>query len=122
MNNKTNPWTQHQELKEISEIMDDVVNRAKITRTMIKKMGNKPMNENINSLAKEQLKGWSDAYDWAMNNLGKTITQWPPGWEVIENLEENTTVNMSPCKEAIQNAETPKKKSAKSKIEQLVRK
>ena len=39
-----------------------------------------------------------------------------------EMMAENTAVNMSPYKEAIQNAETPKKKSAKSKIEQLVRK
>ena len=39
-----------------------------------------------------------------------------------EQIEESTTVNMSPYKESIKNAETPKKKSAKSKVEMLQRK
>jgi hypothetical protein len=39
----------------------------------------------------------------------------------MEQLEENTSVNMSPYKEAIQNAETPKQKSAKNKIGELTR-
>lgn len=42
--------------------------------------------------------------------------------EVDEQLEENTSVNMDAYKDAIQNAETPKKKSAKHKIEALLRK
>ena len=40
----------------------------------------------------------------------------------MEQLEENTSVNMSPYKEAIQNAETPKAKAAKNKISDLTRK
>jgi hypothetical protein len=40
----------------------------------------------------------------------------------IEGINENTSVNMSPYKEAIQNAETPKKKSAKRKVEDLFNK
>lgn len=39
-----------------------------------------------------------------------------------ENLEEDTSVNMSPYKDAIKNSETPKKKSAKSKVEILQQK
>lgn len=37
-------------------------------------------------------------------------------------LEEDTSVNMSPYKDSIQNAETPKKKAAKNKISELTRK
>jgi hypothetical protein len=36
-----------------------------------------------------------------------------------ERVEENTTVNMSPYKEAIQNADSPKNKAAKNKISDL---
>lgn len=39
-----------------------------------------------------------------------------------KKVSEDTTVNMSPYKEAIQNAETPKKKSAKKKVEELFNK
>jgi len=39
-----------------------------------------------------------------------------------KKVSENTTVNMSPYKDAINNSITPKKKSAKNKVEQLVRK
>jgi len=42
--------------------------------------------------------------------------------EAEEPLEENTSVNMSPYKEAIQNADTPKKKSVKRKVEDLFNK
>ena len=37
----------------------------------------------------------------------------------VDQIEENTAVNMSPYKEAIQNAETPKAKAAKNKIGKL---
>jgi hypothetical protein len=37
-------------------------------------------------------------------------------------MAESQSVNMSPYKDAIKNAETPKKKSAKSKVEQLFNK
>jgi hypothetical protein len=37
-------------------------------------------------------------------------------------LEENTTVNMSPYKDSIRNAETSKKRAAKNKIGELTRK
>ena len=36
--------------------------------------------------------------------------------------EDSESINMSPYKEAIQNAETPKQKSAKNKIGELTRK
>jgi hypothetical protein len=36
-----------------------------------------------------------------------------------EHLEEDGSLNMSPYKDAIKNAETPKKKSAKRKVEDL---
>ena len=37
-------------------------------------------------------------------------------------INENTSVNMNPYKEAIQNAESPKQKAAKNKISDLTRK
>lgn len=37
----------------------------------------------------------------------------------INQIQENTSVNMSPYKEAIQNSVTPKKKAAKKKIDEL---
>jgi hypothetical protein len=40
----------------------------------------------------------------------------------MEQLGENTSVNMSPYKDSIRNAETPKQKSAKNKIGELTRK
>jgi hypothetical protein len=40
----------------------------------------------------------------------------------LQGLEENTSVNMNPYKDSIQNAETPKQKAAKNKISDLTRK
>jgi hypothetical protein len=42
--------------------------------------------------------------------------------EITEPLEENTSVNMSPYKESIQNAESTKQKAAKNKISELIKK
>jgi hypothetical protein len=40
----------------------------------------------------------------------------------LDRLEEDTAVNMSPYKDSIKNAETPKSKQAKNKINDLFRK
>jgi hypothetical protein len=47
------------------------------------------MTEDINAMIQEQLKGWSEAYDWAMSSIGKESTEWPQGWEVVENTDED---------------------------------
>lgn len=40
----------------------------------------------------------------------------------VDHIEEDTSVNMSPYKDATKNAETRASKSAKSKVEQLFKK
>ena len=40
----------------------------------------------------------------------------------MEQLGKNTSVNMSPYKEAIQNDDTPKKKAAEKKVDELFNK
>ena len=41
--------------------------------------------------------------------------------ELKNQVKEDASVNMSPYKDSIKNAETPKSKSAKNKVEQLFR-
>ncbi len=45
------------------------------------------MNEDVNAMIQEELKGWSEAFDWALTNMDKPITEWPPGWVVVENTD-----------------------------------
>jgi hypothetical protein len=39
-----------------------------------------------------------------------------------DQIQENTSINMSPYKDSIKNAETPKSKQAKNKVDELFRK
>jgi hypothetical protein len=80
------------------------------------------MKNNLEPMISDQFREFLAACEWSRQNMGKIITEWPSGWEVTTNLEEDTTVNMSPYKEAIQNAESPKQKAAKNKISDLTRK
>lgn len=67
------------------------------------------INEDVSGAAAAQIKPFFDDLLLAIKRMKGEIN-------------ENTSVNMNPYKEAIQNAETPKQKSAKNKISDLSRK
>ena len=97
------------------------------TVALAKRMGknikeSKIMNEDIDSVIQDQLRRSEEIMKWRRDNWGKKITQWPAGTVFLDELQEDTTVNMSPYKDSIKNAETPKQKSAKNKIGDLTRK
>jgi hypothetical protein len=41
-----------------------------------------------NTLIRGQLSDWSEAFDWAIENVNKKIIEWPPGWEVVDIVED----------------------------------
>lgn len=47
------------------------------------------MNEDIHALIQEELKGLYESAEWFVANMGKKITEWPPGWVVVENTDED---------------------------------
>ena len=71
------------------------------------------INEDVRAAAIAHVKPFFD-------DLLATIKQVRGG--INGQLEENTSVNMSPYKDSINNAESPKQKSAKNKISDLTRK
>jgi hypothetical protein len=82
------------------------------------KMPNNPWNEyselrDVASMMNEIVRQAAKTRDILRSQLNENY---------VDQIEENTAVNMSPYKEAIQNAATPKKKSAKRKVEDLFNK
>jgi hypothetical protein len=95
------------------------VNKNKDTvpylKDLVNKMNGKNMNESrtinedVSAAAAAQIKPFFDDLLLAVKRMKGEIN-------------ENTSVNMNPYKEAIQNAESPKQKAAKNKISDLTRK
>ncbi len=74
-------------------------------------------NSNVIGQIRSDLKDFIELSMWAAKNIGNEVSL-PKG----NFLPEDTTVNMSPYKDSIKNAETPKSKQAKNKISDLTRK
>ena len=89
-------------------------------KDLVNKMNGKNMKESINqdisATIDAQLKPFFDDMVIAITRVQREIA------EINGTLQEDTTVNMSPYKDSIKNAETPKQKSAKNKISDLTRK
>ena len=46
-----------------------------------------------NTLIQGQLSDWSEAFDWAIENVNEKIIEWPLGWEVVDIVEHSQERN-----------------------------
>ena len=88
-----------------------------LAKNIGKNMNESMTNSNVIGQIRSDLKDFIELSMWAAKNIGNEVSL-PKG----NFLPEDTTVNMSPYKDSIKNAETPKSKQAKNKISDLTRK
>ena len=78
----------------------------------------------MKKLTLDDFKGNASRYNFYLeaHNILSEMEKQRVGMMAEEQIEENTSVNMSPYKDSIKNAESPKSKRAKNKINDLFRK
>ena len=47
------------------------------------------MNEDVNAMIREQLRPSMEIMKWRQDTWNEPITEWPPGWVVVENTDED---------------------------------
>lgn len=92
--------------------------------SLVNKLMNTFLGENMNRPfdIRIDMPGADEFVRQAIRSYGQRYNKETGGFEDMPISENKESTNMSPYKEAIQNAETPKAKAAKNKISDLTRK